>query len=324
MSLFGVVGQRGLPLALLSLACSGQLDAGYDSPRGALPIDDRSPLLVINDGARDNWQGEYAAILAAAGRVRLVGIVVNSSAEYEMLEDNVAGYRQMLTAARDSGMRNLPDPIASVAPALVRPDSAVIEDTVPNRSEGARLIVQAAARWGTLAHPLAIATGGALTDVADAVLLDPTFAERAVVVASSGRTEESGASAGDPNGNRDPWATFIVMTRLRFVQVNGYYDQLADLPKSRVSELPANAFGEWMGQKQSEILPLTQACDQISVLSVALPWFARGVTAMRLDAKDPTTLVADPAGPIWHVAQTDAERARELIWSTLQDPRSFQ
>lgn len=318
------VARRCLPLALLSIACSGQLDAGYDKPHGELPVDERSALVVVNDGARDNWQGEYAALLAATGRVRLVGLVVNSSAEYLMLESNVTGYRQMLEAARASGLANLPDPTASVAPALGRPASGLIEDTVPNRSEGARLIVQAALQWGTSAHPLAIATGGALTDVADAVLLDPTLGERAVVVASLGHTEDGGASTGDPNGNRDPWATFIVMTRLRVVQVNGYYEQLADVPESRVPDLPSNAFGKWMAQKHGDILGLTRACDQISVLSVAFPWFAQKVTAMSLDTADPTLLVPDPAGLIWHVARTDAVRARDTLWSVLQDPRTFQ
>jgi hypothetical protein len=308
---------RCLPLLLSTAGCSGQLDAGYDSPHGALPVDERSAMIVVNDGARDNWQGEYAALLAASGQLRLVGIIVNANAEYPVLETNVSGYRQMITAARASGMRHLPDATASVAPALTPPASGVIEDTLPNRSEGARLIVQAVKQWGTVAHPLAIATGGALTDVADAWLLEPAIAERAVVVASLGRTEAGGASTRDPNGDRDAWATFIVMSRLRFVQVNGYYDQRADIPESRVAELPDNAFGAWMAQKRGDILGVIHACDQVSVLSAALPWFPQDVTRMRLDSGDATILEPDSHGPLWHVARTDSERALSLLWSTL-------
>jgi hypothetical protein len=325
MMLASRLGPSCLLLALLP-ACGGQLDAGYDTPHGELPVDERSAMVVINDGARDNWQGEYAALLAASGRIRLVGMVVNASAEYAMLDVNVTGYRQMIAAARESEMRHLPDPTASVAPSLARPASGLAQDTLPNRSEGARLLVQAAKQWGTVAHPLTIATGGALTDVADAWLLDPTLAERAVVVASLGRTEKSGASTGEPNGNRDPWSTFIVMTQLRFVQVNGYYDQLADVPESRVSELPANAFGAWMAQKRTDILALIHACDQVSVLAAALPWFAQDVTRTRLaSGTGSSTLVdSDPAGPLWHVAQVDSDRAREELWSLLGDPRTYQ
>jgi hypothetical protein len=313
-----------LPFALWLVACSSKLDAGYDTPHGELPVDERSPLVIVNDGARDNWQGEYAAVLAATGRVQLVGIVVNANAEYPMLDTNLSGYREMIAAGRESGMQNLPDPTASVATVLVKPKGGVIEDTVPNRSEGARLLVQAAKTWGTVAHPLAIATGGALTDVADAWLIDPSIAERVVVVASLGQASGTGARTPDPNGARDAWATVIVVSRLRYVQVNGYYDQLDDIPESREAELPDNAFGKWMAGKRGDILGILHACDQVSVLSAALPWFAEDVTRMSLDATDATVLEADPSGPLWHVGRSDSERARQLLWDSLLDPATYR
>jgi hypothetical protein len=313
-----------LALALTAPGCGGQLDAGFDVPHGQLPLDERSAVVVVNDGATDNWQGEYAALLASTGQLRFVGLVVNSAAEYPSLEANVMGYRRMLEAARESGMRRLPEVTASIAPTLTRPASGSIEDTVPNRSEGARLILEAAAAHGTAAHPLGIVTGGALTDVADAYLLDPTLAERAVVVSSLGQTEDDGSSTVNPNGGRDNWATFIVASRLRLVQVTGYYDQLQDVPEEQVSELPRNAFGTWMAEKRTEILNVIFACDQISVLSVALPWFASDVTNLRVDETDSTRLVPDAAGLIWHVATTDSVRARSEIWSILKDPSTFQ
>lgn len=309
-----------LPLA----GCGSQLDAGSDVLHGPLPVDERSAVVVINDGGRDNWQGEYAALLAATGRLELAGLVVNSNAEYPSVDTNVANYREMVRAARDSGLSHVPDPTASIAPTLVRPESGVIEDTAPNHSEGARLILEAAAARATSVHPLAIATGGALTDVADAYLLDPTLAERAVVVASLGQTDADGATALDPNGNRDSWATRIVTSRMRYVQVNGYYDQLLDLPEDRVPELPANPFGQWMADKRGDILDLVHACDQISVLAVALPWFATDVVRMRADETAPSTLVPDLTGRIWNVRQSESERARDLIWSTLKDPLTFE
>lgn len=312
-------------LSVLALSgCGGELNAGYDTPHGELPVDERSPMVMVNDGARDNWQGEYAALLAATGQLRLLGIVVNSNAEYPMLDVNVDGYRKMIAAARESGMRNLPDPTASVAPSLQAPASGIIEDTVPNRSEGARLIVQAAMQSATAAHPLAIATGGALTDVADAWLMEPRISERVVVVASSGHTETNGANAGSPNGDRDAWATFVAMSRLRFVQVNGYYDQLQDFPEARVPELPQNAFGSWIVAKRPDILDLISACDQVSVLAAALPWFAQDVTHMSVNLADPTTLDADPRGPIWHVPRCDSERARVELWQALINPATFR
>jgi hypothetical protein len=313
-----------VPLALLQAACGGVLDAGYDTPHGPLPVDDRSAMLVVNDGARDNWQLEYAAILAATTPLRLVGVVVNESYEYPSLDANLSGFNQAIAAARDSGLGDLPDPMGSHAPALRRPATGRIEDTSPNGSDGARLIVLAAKRWGTKAHPLTIATGGALTDVADAWLLDPGLGERAVVVASLGQSGGEGARTLDPNGDRDEWATFIVASRLRYVQVNAYYDQLADFPENRLKELPDNAFGAWIASKRPDILALTQACDQVSVLAAALPWFAKDVRHLQLDTQDTTVLEPAMDGPIWQIAAADTERARAQLWADLSSPETFR
>jgi hypothetical protein len=321
---------RRLPALLVlttlvgTTACGGELDAGSDIPRGALPVDERSPTIVMNEGALDNWQGEYAALFAATGQLRVVGLIVSASSAYPSLESNVGGFRRMIAAARDSGMKHLPDVTGSVAPALRAPLDEVIEETVPNRSEGARLILQAAAEHSTPAHPLAIATGGALTDIADAYLLDPSLAERAVVVASLGRIGGVEVYTDTPNGNLDPWATFIVASRMRYVQVNGFYDQLQDVPDDRVAELPQNRFGEWVAEKRATILNLQTACDQVSVLSVALPYFALEVTHMRVDEADPVKLTPDSNGPIWHVARADSDRARAEIWAKLNDPSTFR
>jgi len=310
--------------ALGTTACSGQLDAGYDIPHGALPVDERSATIVMNEGALDNWQGEYAALFAASGQLRMVGLIVNASSAYPSLEANVGGFRQMITAARASGMKHLPDVTASVAPALTRPQNDVIEETVPNRSEGARLILQAAAEYATPAHPLALATGGALTDIADAYLLDPSLTKRAVVVASLGRIAGAEVYTDNPNGDLDSWATFIVASRMRYVQVNGFYDQLQDIPDAQVAELPQNPFGQWLAQKRASILNLQTACDQVSVLSVALPYFALDVTHMRVDAADPGKLTPDSSGSIWHVARADIDPARAEIWAKLNDPSTFR
>lgn len=311
--------------ALLSLgACGGQLDAGFDEPHGLLPVDERSPLAVINDGGLDNWQAEYAALLAGTGGVQWIALVVNANPQYPSIETNIGNFRKLVNAGRESGLHGLPDPVASISSPLVQPASGRVEDTVPNRSEGARLLVQLAQERGTAAHPLAIATGGALTDVADAYLLDPALAERVVVVASLGMSTDTGARLATPNGERDPWANTIVATRLRYVQVNGYYDQLLDVPDDRVSELPSNAFGKWMTDKRSSLLSTPVASDQLSVLASALPWFASTVAKVRVDSEDSTVLVDDPSGPDWHVPKCDTDRAREELWRMLLDPKTFQ
>jgi hypothetical protein len=173
-----------------------------------------------------------------------------------------------------------------------------------------------------------VATGGSLTDVADAYLVDPTVAGRIVVVASVG----SGFSASDglarmgiPNGEGDPWADTIVIERLRYVQVSARYDQLTDVPQERLAALPSNAFGDWIRAKQPDILDLEAAADQVSVIAVGVPEFVTGVA--RVSHSQPERaqpiLVADPNGIAWLVTSSNASAATAEFWRLLGDPRTF-
>src|SRR5580765_339621 len=65
-----------LTLALLGAGCTEMLDAGSNHPHGILPVDERNPVLLTNDGSEDNWQGEYAMLLASTGGLKLGGIVI--------------------------------------------------------------------------------------------------------------------------------------------------------------------------------------------------------------------------------------------------------
>ncbi len=145
-----------------------------------------------------------------------------------------------------------------------------MDDTTPNRSEGARLIVDTSTRLSLPYRPLVVVTGGRLTDVADAYLVDPTVTERVVVVSSLGKTSASGGAMAAPNGEMDPWADAIVTARFRFVQVSAYYDQLTDVPAARLSELPSNPFGSWIAAKQPKIWNLDEAADQVSIAAVGV------------------------------------------------------
>src|SRR5262245_10279404 len=130
-------------LALALTGCTQTLDAGSSRSHGPLPVDERTPVVLSNDGAYDNWQGEYAMLLANAGGPRLAGIVVNASPAWPDLDANLRGWNELTEAARQSGLRAIPEPIASSGAPLVRPTSGAIEDTRPNASDGARFIVDA-------------------------------------------------------------------------------------------------------------------------------------------------------------------------------------
>ena len=304
--------------------CGATLDAGSDKekPGIELPVDAESTVVLSNDGPTDNWQGEFAFLLAAKG-VDLAGLVINDSGAWPDLESNLDGWAMMRAAASASGIQGLPEPTRSSGPPLVKPASGDIADTVPNRSAGAELIVRAA--LDAPEPPVAVITGGRLTDVADAYLIEPAIADRLVVVASLGELSSPGASMGVPNGEMDPWADTIVVQRLRYVQISAFYDQKSDVPSSRLTELPQNAFGDWIASKHSKIFDIQVGADQVALLAVAVPGFVREVeraaqagTQALSQGEVPTLAVAE-GGDVWLVTSVDGELATQTFWDLLSE-----
>ncbi|HVV52373.1 MAG TPA: hypothetical protein VHO06_22090 [Polyangia bacterium] len=320
---------RTLAFAFVVAGCTQTLDAGYDSPDGLLPVDQRNPLILLNDGAYDNWSGEYAVMLANGGGSPLAGIIVNATPDWPDIDTNVGGYRDLVAAARSSGLTNLPDPLASTGAPLVKPASGNIDDTQPNRSEGALFIVDTSKSLSLPYRPLVIATGGALTDVADAYLVDPTVTARVVIVSSLGSTSRTGGGMGSPNGQGDPWADVIVTSKFRYVQVSAWYDQLTDVPSANLSKLPNNALGAWIASKQPNLWQWSPASDQVSVLAVGLSAFATAIERVSPTAPvdagqtgDGGTaagpdLATNQGGPDWLVTACDGAAATSLFWKVL-------
>jgi hypothetical protein len=244
------------------------------------------------------------------------------------LDANFRGWQELVTRGRESGFPNLPDPVRSASQPLLRPTDGSIESTAPNDSEGARFIVRTSIVLAKPNRPVVVATGGRLTDVADAYLLDPTVTDRVIVVASLGTGFSDAARVahmGIPNGELDPWAGAIVIEKFRYVQVSAYYDQLTDLPPERVMDLPPNPLGDWMREKRSQVLPILVASDQVSVIAVGLPSFTRNVVRVSQSGwdGDQPTLAPDPDGRAWLVTASDGRAASARLWQLLLDPATF-
>lgn len=310
-------------------ACGGTLDAGSDraaegpvTTDTGLPVDGSNRVILSNDGATDNWQGEFALLLVATG-LTLDGLIINDSGAWPDLESNVSDWQAMSDAASQSGIRGFPAVTSSDGPPLIRPDSGEIDDTSPNRSAGAQLIVEAALDISE--PPLVVVTGGRLTDVADAYLMEPDIADRIVVVSSLGQLSDDGATMGVPNGEMDPWADTIVVERMPYVQVSAYYNQLDDVPDTRVAELPQNTFGDWIAGKHSEIFDIEVAADQVALLAVALPGFAQEVERVQMSGTEPSTngdtpkLSVQDGGDDWLVTKVDGDLATRTFWSLLSE-----
>lgn len=314
-------------LSFAVAACGGKLDAGWDEPEGQLPVDDRNPIVICNDGFYDNWQGEYAMLLSNAGGPLLAGIIINDSWPWPKLEDNLAGWREMVDAARESGLQNIPDPVASNGPVLERPSDGEIDSTVPNRSEGAGFIIDASQRLSLSYRPMVVVTGGRLTDVADAYLMDPTLPKRIIVVSSLGTATTDGGVMGIPNGEMDTWADTIVTQRFRYIQISGFYDQKSDVTDGLLEQLPMNPFISWVASKQTRVWEDQHATDQIGVLAVAVPAFVSSVVRavqQGVDTDDLPTLSIDPDGPLWLVTRVSGAVATARFRQMLTDPGTFR
>ncbi len=315
---------RALGAALAMAGCGGTLDAGWNVPKGKLPVDHRNPVVICNDGPTDNWQGEYAMLFANSGGPPLAGIVVDSSRFWPDLQDNLSKWQQMVEAAREAGLQSIPDPVPSDNAPLVRPSDGNIDSTVPNNSGGARFIVEKSNEVSY--RPLVVVTGGKTTDVADAYLLDHTVADRVVVIYWMGSTTNSGAVMGSPNGELDPWADTIVAQKLRYIQVSASYDQSTDLPSSALAELPDNAFTAWVRKKQPDIWPAGIDADQVAVIAVAIPSFVSAVSQMAQtgsDSGDLPLLSDAPKGNIWLVSEVTRALAPARFSWMLLDPDTY-
>jgi hypothetical protein len=318
----------GCCLALTTLACGGTLNAGSDRDADQLPVSAENPIILSNDGVYDNWQGEYAMLLSRGGGSPLVGIVVGTGGIWSDLDANFSGWQELVSRARDSGITNLPDPVRSPSQPLQRPADGTIESTAANGSEGARFIVETSSSLARPNRPVVVATGGRLTDVADAYLLDPTVIDRVIVVASLG-TGFSGtekiARLGVPNGEMDTWADTIVVQKFRYVQASAYYDQLTDVPAERAPALPDNPLGEWMRNKRPQILATPVASDQVSVIAVGLSSFVRSVArvSQRGWEGEQPTLAPDPMGRAWLVTASDGAAATARFWQLLLAADTF-
>jgi inosine-uridine nucleoside N-ribohydrolase len=189
--------------------------------------------------------------LASAGAIRLVGITTSSSItpfnpyvtsdDYERF---VSQRMEGIQAARQSGFKNIPDPVRGTKGHLQKPRSGRIDDTEPMESEGSRLIIQAA-KVAEPSKPLVIVMGAGLTAVANAYLLNRMIAEKVVVAWLGGRRNDMR----DYNGWSDPWAAYIALCRLMLVQFPAWQAD-PEVPKRKLVEFPPSDFRQWMIEKR--------------------------------------------------------------------------
>ncbi len=236
-------------LALLAMVVFGRLNVQalvpeFSVTNGTLQlvgVRAANPVIYDNDWWTDVPDAAYLWAKASLGQCHLRGNIVSRDMyDWEkgytyQLKQGMADCQKLLKAARASGLRNIPEPVAGSNEALGKPASGKIEDTLFKRSSGSDLIV-AEAKKASPEKPLLVFAGGPCTTVATAYLTDPTIVDRMIVFQIDGGTY---------NG-ADGWAWEIAMKRCRFANwARGYFwDKLQVWKPDRFKELPHNPLGD--------------------------------------------------------------------------------
>ena len=200
-----------------------------------------NPIIYDNDWWFDVFDNNYLWAQASLGAANLRANIVTRDMwdwqkgyQYKM-DDCVKDMRKALKLARESGLKNIPDPTLGSDRVLERPGSGRIDDTVPHPTAGSRLIV-AEARKASPGKPLVIVAGGPLTTVANALLTNPEIAPNLVVFNLT-------VSSYGYNG-KDAWSPYIVARKTRLIEwaTGTFWDKNSVFSPEHFKDLPANPF----------------------------------------------------------------------------------
>src|SRR5690606_27665892 len=135
--------------------------------------------------------------------------------KYDM-QHTINQWTRATTAAKNAGMKFL-DPVVGSTDRMTIPSSEKIEDTKWTGSAGVDLIIREAMK-ASKERPLVIIIGGQATTVANAVLKNPSIADRLFVFHVNGYRD-----APRPRGFNtiDAWSAYVVMSKVRYVNFTG-------------------------------------------------------------------------------------------------------
>jgi hypothetical protein len=317
-----LIAEEGTATAVIVVAA----DAPEPEQHAAaeLPFDRGCPIFYDNDDHRDVYTDEYLLALAHLGDIELKGMMTTYRANQREYNLFVAGRQEICDIARASGMKNVPKAMAGASTQLQRPASNRIEDTKPLDLPSSRWLARIAAR-ATEQKPLVIVTGGQLTAIADAYLLDPSIAPKVVV------SGVFGCERPDYNSGLDRWAWTIVMSKFRVLSIpfgppgnrGTVYRKMPLVPRRRIREqlglkVP---FFKMMHTKQHPRGPHEADADGQGAVVIMRPDYITKTKRFRatgIDATGNPVLVADEGGPIYKAVDADQQIATGEFWRAMK------
>lgn len=307
------VTSAGLLAALALAGASLATPPRYETRDGVLRVEGASagsPVIYDNDWWTDVPDAAYLWAKASLGACDLRGNVITrctfgwEKGYAHKMEEQTRDCDKLLTAARRSGLRNIPDPVLGATEALRKPASGRERDTRFAESPGSRLIV-AEARKASAEKPLLVFCGGSCTTVATAYLADPSIADKVIVFQIDG---------GGYNGS-DGWAWAIAMRHFRFANwARGYFwKEVGTWDATAFEKLPRNPLGDLLrGYARSGLGRANQWGDGAWVFYL----FDRRCLT-RAEDYDKQAITVPRGG-------TDAKRMAAEFFATMTDERVYQ
>ncbi len=302
-----------LLLLLLSLLLVGPPTLGPSF----LPVKKGSRVIYDNDDHRDVYTDEYLLALHSLGKMKVKGVITTyADREYGQF---VEGRQMIWELARRSGLRKLPLLFDGTNRKLVMPLDRRMEATVPLSIDGSRYLVEQAAKCSP-AHPLFVITGGQLTSIANAWLLDPSISDKVVVMGIFGAEERT------YNAGLDPWAWAIVLAKFRVVAIpdnqGSAFANPPKVPKARIAaelnqSVPLFAF---MYQKRHPVHggPNENDPDGHPAILLTSPDYVTQWRSFRFEGLTPEgmpLLREDPGGTIFQAEDADQSVATNQFWA---------
>lgn len=311
------------------LSITGSWLTGCDGQRAVvLPYDNTNPVMYDNDWANDyvDW---YLMALASAGDIKYLGISTSSSVppynrHMKDLSVQMENRRKIVRIGKNSGFRNVPQPLPGTVGNLLRPASGKIEDTQPIDSTGVRRIIEEAGKTAA-DKPLVICVGGPLTAIASAWLIDNSIADN-IIVAWISRYNHGMTGF---NGWSDPWAAYIVLEKLRLVQFTAESKPFSHVPRNRLYELPESEARDYMLTLDPDYIAPEGDADGPPAISIMRPDYVKKAKRVSFggwkmfDGHEIPIFKDDPDSQAIVVTEVDQKAATDEWWRAMKNPAAW-
>jgi hypothetical protein len=201
-----------------------------------LGVDSTNPIILEDNAFRNPAEGAYLWAKSSLGHARLVGTIVSFGADTgaAAVQAGISDCERLIRLANISGLTGIPHAIAGARRPLGSSPGGSLGNMRPDSSAGALLLIREA-HSATPGKPVVLISGASLTTAAQALLLDPSIADRIVVFGCNNNNDNT----------QDSLALAVVAHKARFVAwARNYSWPASGVDWKSPDVFPANRMGD--------------------------------------------------------------------------------